>query len=137
MPSLTVQIFFKKVIVGQAPRRRGVQESPPTSTIQLARTQKKAKPSAAARPSAAEKGGSEASPDYGTIQHARAQTKAKRSGQVERSKEWGSGVSPGYGNQTCSTPKKVEPSATARPSAAEKGGSGVSSDYDTTQLARA
>jgi|AntAceMinimDraft_1070359.scaffolds.fasta_scaffold99207_2 type IV secretory pathway TrbL component len=53
--------------------------------IQLARTPKKAEASAAARPSAAEKGGSGVSPD--TTQHAHAQKKAKRSGQAERSTE--------------------------------------------------
>jgi hypothetical protein len=49
------------------------------------------KPSAAARPSAAEKAGSEVSPDYDTTP-AHFQKKAKRSG------EGGLGVSTGYGD---------------------------------------
>jgi hypothetical protein len=60
-----------------------------TTAIQLARIPKKAKPSAAARPSAAEKGGLGVSPGYDTTQHAHAQRKAKCSGQVERSEEKG------------------------------------------------
>jgi hypothetical protein len=48
-------------------------------------TLKKAKPSAAARPSAAENGGSGVNPDYDTTQHAHAQKKTKRSGEAERS----------------------------------------------------
>jgi len=55
------------------------------TTIQLARAPKKAKPSAAARPSAAGKGGSGVSPDYDTTQHAHAQKKAKFSGLAVRS----------------------------------------------------
>jgi len=41
--------------------------------------------SAAARPSAAEKGGLGVSPDYDTTQHVHSKKKAKRSGQAERS----------------------------------------------------
>jgi hypothetical protein len=70
---------------GRTQRRRGFRKSPPTTTTQLARTLKKAKPSAAARPSAAEKRGSGVSPVYDTTQHAHAQEKAKRSGEAERS----------------------------------------------------
>jgi hypothetical protein len=45
----------------------------------------KAKPSAAARLIAAEKGGSGVSSDYDTTQRAYAQKKAKRCGEAERS----------------------------------------------------
>jgi hypothetical protein len=45
----------------------------PAATIQLARTPKKAKPSAAAGPGAEEKGGSGVFPDYDTTLHAHAQ----------------------------------------------------------------
>jgi hypothetical protein len=48
---------------GRAQRRSGVRGSPSTTTAQLARAPEKAKPSKAARPSAAEKGGSWVSPD--------------------------------------------------------------------------
>jgi hypothetical protein len=56
-----------------------------------------AKPSGAARPSAAETGGSGVSPDYDSTPHAHAQKKAKCSGQAERNGEWGYGISPDYG----------------------------------------
>jgi hypothetical protein len=62
--------------------------------------QKKAKPSAAVRPSAVEKGGSVVSPDYDTTQHAHAQKNAKRSGQAERRGKKGFGASPDYDNLT-------------------------------------
>jgi hypothetical protein len=68
---------------GRAQRRRGVRKSPPSATIQCARAPKKAKSSAAARPSATEKGVREYS-DYETTQHAHEQKKAKRGGQAVR-----------------------------------------------------
>jgi hypothetical protein len=57
----------------------------------------RAKPSAAARPGAAVKGGSGVSTDNDATQHALAQKKARLSGQTERSGGKGTGVSPGYG----------------------------------------
>jgi hypothetical protein len=53
-----------------AQRRRRFRGSTSTAAIQLARTPKKAKPSAASRPSAAEKGGSGVFPNYDTMQQA-------------------------------------------------------------------
>jgi hypothetical protein len=80
-------------------RRPSGQAELPTTTQHSTPTRKR-KPCAAARPSAAEKGGSGVSLDYDTTQHAHARKKAKRSGQAERSGEGGSGVSPDYDNPT-------------------------------------
>jgi hypothetical protein len=110
---------------------------PPTTTIQRARTSKKANSSAAARPSEAEKRGSGVTPDYDTTQHAHAQKKAKCSGHAKRSEEEWLGVSPAAAIQLARSSKKANSSTAARPSAAEKGGSGETPDYDTTQHAHA
>jgi hypothetical protein len=61
-----------------------VRGSPPTTAIQLTRTPKKAKPSAAARPSAAMKKGLGASPDCDPAAR-RCSNEAKRSDHAERS----------------------------------------------------
>jgi hypothetical protein len=76
---------------GRAPRRRGVRGPPPTTAIQLARTQKKAKPSTAARPGAAGKGDSGISSgnDNQTRTHAQ-EGQVERSRQAERSGKGGS-----------------------------------------------
>jgi len=50
---------------------------PSTKAVQLARTPIKAKPSAAARPSAAEKRGVRGSPDYGNPTRTHAEEKPK------------------------------------------------------------
>jgi hypothetical protein len=72
---------------GRAQRGRGVRESPPTTTQHCTPTRRR-KPSAAAMPSAAEKGDSGVSPDYGnpTRTHAE-EVQAERSGQAERSED--------------------------------------------------
>jgi hypothetical protein len=116
---------------GRAQRRRGIQGYPPATTVQLARTPKKAKPSAAARPSAAEKGGvrNPPPPDYDTTQNAHAQMMVMRSGEAERC---GVGIFEGLGFvlvrvrvpmtatiQLAHAPKK--PSTATTPSAAERG----------------
>jgi hypothetical protein len=123
---------------GRALRRRGggVRGSSPTTTIQLAPSPKEAKLSES------EKGwGSGVFPDYGNPTRSHAEEgETERSGQAERSgekKKGGFGYPPTTVIQLASTPKKAKPSAAARPSAVEKGGSGVSSDYETPQHAHA
>ena len=92
-------------------------------TIQLLRKLKKAKPSTAARPSAAEKEGPGVSTFCNIAQHAHAQRKAKRNGQArQNAAENGvQGLSPTGAIQLARTPKKAKPSAAARPSVAGKG----------------
>jgi hypothetical protein len=137
---------------------KGGSGSPSTTTAKLARTPKKAKRSAAAWPGATGKRGSGNSSDYGYPPYVHAEEgHAEHSGQAEpgrdggvgclprlrqntarprvediqaqrpgraRRKIWGSGSPPAMANQLTSTPKKAKLSAAARPSAAEKWGSG-------------
>jgi hypothetical protein len=102
---------------GRAQRIRGVLGSPPTTAIKLARTPKKAKPSEAASPSAAEKGGGRGLLDFDTTQHALAQNKAKRSGEPERCGVGGfSSVSPDFDSATRPCVKEAKRSDHAKAS---------------------
>ena len=107
---------------GRTQLRRGVRVSPPTTASQLARTPKKAMPSAAARPSAAEKG-VRGSPPTTAMQLAHTPKKAKPSAAARLSAagKRSLGFPPTTAIQLARTPKKARPSAAASPSAAEKG----------------
>jgi hypothetical protein len=107
--------------------------SPPTMTIQLARTPKKAKPSAEARFSAAKKRGFGLVPRLRqSISNARRRrpNRAQRPCRAQRS----SGSRPTTAQHSTPT-RRRKPRAAARPSAVEKGESGVS-PTTTIQLAR-
>ena len=74
---------------------RVVRRSAPTSAIQPARMPETLKPSAAAIPSAVEKGSSGVSPDYGYTTRTRAKKgQAERNGQADRSGKGGLGGVP-------------------------------------------
>jgi hypothetical protein len=76
-------------------------------------------PSAEARPSGAEKGGSGVSPDYDTAQHAHAQKKAEHSDQAERSNEgWFGGLA--RPRQRNSHATRRRPSRAQRPGRAQR-----------------
>jgi hypothetical protein len=100
---------------GQAKRSgEGARGSISTISIQLARKPKKSNPSAAARPSAAEKKGPGVSPDYDKTQHAYAQKKIKRNSQAERSGEGGFGGLSRIRHHTARPPtRRRKPSATS------------------------
>ena len=85
----------------------------------------KAKPSAAARPSAAENGGSGVTPDYDTAQHAHAQNKTKRIGEAERSAVGVSRVSPYCDSATRPCAKEAK-----RSDHAERSGKRVPIDFN-------
>jgi hypothetical protein len=142
---------------GQAERsvEGGFGGSPPTTTIQLARTPKKAKPSAAARPGAADKEGFRGLPGYDNpprthveegqaarpssrLRHNTARPRAKEShaqrpGRAQRKR--GVRGSPSTTTQHSTPTRERKPSAAVRPSAAEKGVRG-SPLTTTIQLAR-
>jgi hypothetical protein len=102
--------------------------SPGFDTTQHALVQKKAKRSGQAERSGKERPG--VSPDYGipTCMHAE-EGEVERSVQAESSGEGGvPGSIPTTAVHLARTPKKAKPSVAARPSAAEKGGFGVSHD---------
>jgi hypothetical protein len=120
---------------GLAQRRRA-RGSPPTTTSQLGRTPKKAKPSATARPSAAEKGGSGVSPDYGNPTRTHAEEgQVKRSGKAERSEEGGFGGLPRLRHNTA-RPRAEESQAQRLGRAQRRRGVLESLPSITIQLAR-
>jgi hypothetical protein len=98
---------------------------------------KKAKPSAAARPSAADMGSSWVSPDNDNpTRTLDEEGRAEHSGQAKRNGEGWFGVFPGYGTtQHARAQKKAKRSGQAERSG--QGGSGVSPDYDTTERGHA
>jgi hypothetical protein len=123
-PVLVCPILKPSAAVRPSAAEKGGLGVTPATTIQLARSPKKAKPSAAARPSATEKGGSGGGfTDYDTTLHARALKKAKPSAAARPSAavKWGSGVSPDYGNPTRT---HAEESQAERSSQAERRGEG-------------
>ena len=115
---------------------RVVRRSAPTSAIQPARMPETPKPSAAAMPSAVEKGISGVSPDYGytTRTHAK-KGQAERNGQADRSGKGGLGGGPPTTTQHSTTTCRIKPSAVAKRSEAEKEVSRVSLDCDSSCLA--
>jgi hypothetical protein len=94
--------------LGRAPRRRGIRGSSPAAAVQLARTPKKTMPSAAARPSAAEKGGFGGHPrlrQSNSLARRRKPSRAQRPGRAQR-RRGDLGASPDYGNPTSTHAEK-------------------------------
>ena len=88
--------------LGRAPRRRAIRGPSPAAAVQLARTPKKTMPSAAARPSAAEKGGFGGHPrlrQSNSLARRRKPSRAQRPGRAQR-RRGDLGASPDYGNPT-------------------------------------